>query len=111
MNDENQDIVFEIGYEGNVHVIHTHRFAYRNLMMLISDTIFPDYFGECGGQGRCGTCTIRILSGLQALPPNSRNEQSTLQKTGSDQNDIRLSCQLLIDESLHGMRIEILENY
>ena len=105
------DIVFEILYEGRLNKIETHLHAYRNLMMLIRDNLFPDYFGECGGQGRCGTCTVKIISNEHELKQKLRNEASTLQKYGIDEEDIRLSCQIFIDRDLHGLTIELLENY
>lgn len=47
----------------------------------------------CGGRGRCSTCRIRIVEGLEALPPPSAQEQATLRRIKAGP-DIRLACQL-----------------
>jgi adenylate cyclase len=47
----------------------------------------------CGGRGRCSTCRIRIVQGLDALPAPTAQELSTLTRIGAG-SDIRLACQL-----------------
>ena len=47
----------------------------------------------CGGRGRCSTCRIRVLGGLEALPPASPAEQAVLDRIGAEA-DVRLACQL-----------------
>ena len=47
----------------------------------------------CGGRGRCSTCRIRIIGGLDALPPPSPEEQAVLERIGAD-SGVRLACQL-----------------
>jgi adenylate cyclase len=47
----------------------------------------------CGGRGRCSTCRIRVLDGLDALPPASQGEQAVLDRIGAEV-DVRLACQL-----------------
>ena len=48
----------------------------------------------CGGQGRCGTCHVKILEGAEYLPAPSDLEQSTLEKLNSAP-DTRLACQVI----------------
>lgn len=31
--------------------VETYRGEYRNLMFLLKDKFYPEYFGECGGMG------------------------------------------------------------
>ena len=46
----------------------------------------------CGGRGRCSTCRVRVLEGLDALPPRSSEEARVLRRVGAEP-DIRLACQ------------------
>jgi adenylate cyclase len=46
----------------------------------------------CGGRGRCSTCRVRIVHGLDALPPPSEAEQRVLARVGAAP-DVRLACQ------------------
>ena len=87
--------------EGEVFTeVETFENEYRNLMVLISDKFFPEYFGECGGQGRCATCTM-IVEENMPLPIKSRNEEETLIKNAATNNK-RLSCQILITQNING---------
>jgi adenylate cyclase len=47
----------------------------------------------CGGRGRCTTCRIRVLRGVEILPPPSPSEQSALRRLGVGPS-VRLACQL-----------------
>ncbi len=47
----------------------------------------------CGGRGRCSTCRIRIVRGLELLPASSEAEQRVLRRVGAPPN-VRLACQL-----------------
>ena len=47
----------------------------------------------CGGRGRCSTCRIRVMSGLDAQPPPSAAERAVLARVGADMHT-RLACQL-----------------
>ncbi len=48
----------------------------------------------CGGKGRCGTCKVRIISGIEALPIATEIEQKTLDKIDASP-DTRLACQVI----------------
>jgi 2Fe-2S ferredoxin len=95
-------------YEGDAYELETYEGEYRNLMMLIFDRIYTEEFGECKGMGRCGTCMVEILSDHPALGSLERNEESTIRKITTPRKDIRLSCQLLIDSGLQGLKVKIL---
>ncbi|MFO1271689.1 MAG: 2Fe-2S iron-sulfur cluster-binding protein [Rubrivivax sp.] len=51
------------------------------------------HLAVCGGQGRCSTCRVRVVEGLEALPPPSEVERRTLARIGAGP-DVRLACQL-----------------
>jgi adenylate cyclase len=46
----------------------------------------------CGGRGRCSTCRVRIVRGLDPLPPASEAERRVLARVGAAP-DVRLACQ------------------
>lgn len=88
--------------------LHTYPGEYRNLMLLLFDQVYYDDFGECKGMGRCGTCIVEMTATTSALPPRDRNENTTLTKLGATDPALRLSCQLLIDASLHNSTITLI---
>jgi adenylate cyclase len=47
----------------------------------------------CGGRGRCSTCRVRIVRGLNSLPAASAEELVVLKRVGAAPN-VRLACQL-----------------
>ena len=47
----------------------------------------------CGGRGRCTTCRIRVLRGLDALPPPEPSERVALARLRAGPS-VRLACQL-----------------
>jgi adenylate cyclase len=47
----------------------------------------------CGGRGRCSTCRVRVMRGLEELPPASAAELSVLTRVHAPPN-VRLACQL-----------------
>ena len=53
----------------------------------------------CGGRGRCSTCRIRVVRGLDSLPSPKPAEIRVLQRVGAPPN-VRLACQLRPTENL-----------
>ena len=47
----------------------------------------------CGGRARCSTCRVRVLLGLDRLPPQAPVEARVLAHLGADRA-VRLACQL-----------------
>ena len=47
----------------------------------------------CGGRGRCSTCRVRVLQGMESLSPASNDEVNVLDHIGAPPN-VRLGCQL-----------------
>ena len=47
----------------------------------------------CGGRGRCSTCRVRIVRGLDTVPAASEAERRVLRRVGAPP-DVRLACQL-----------------
>jgi len=46
----------------------------------------------CGGRGRCSTCRVRVIAGLEDLPPPSSAERRVLDRVGAPPG-VRLACQ------------------
>ena len=78
-------------------------------MMLIYDKLYPDDFGDCRGMGKCGTCLIEILDCKASPTFMDRNEEATRKRHHIYNENIRLACQILIDEQLDGIKIKVLE--
>ena len=107
MQNRSSVIVIKVILGDQEYELNTFRGEYRNLMMLIFDKLYTDDFGECKGIGRCGTCLIEILESENKLSEPERNENTTLIKTGVTNPDIRLACQLMVDESLNSLKIKL----
>jgi adenylate cyclase len=45
----------------------------------------------CGGRARCSTCRVKVVEGLEALPPPDDLERATLERIGAPA-DVRLAC-------------------
>lgn len=68
--------------------------AARGLTLLeISRLNRVPHASVCGGRARCSTCRVRVLQGLESLPPASEAEMQVLRRVGSPFN-VRLACQL-----------------
>lgn len=105
----NRDINFTILYKEEKIEVSAYEGEFRNLMVLINEKIYVEDFGECKGIGRCGTCLI-VAEGLDnSLSPIERNEKSTLQKCTAPYKNLRLSCQVMINEGLQNATIKIVE--
>lgn len=68
--------------------------ATRGLSVLeISRANRVPHASVCGGRARCSTCRVRVVEGLEDLPPASDLEQLVLRRVGAPAN-VRLACQL-----------------
>lgn len=108
INKNDNDILVTVDYDGQLYEIHTYPNEYRSLMMLIYDKISPEAFGECLGMGRCGTCLVEVIDKQHEPTAYERNEDVNLARTGISGENIRLSCQLMIDENLDGLIVKVL---
>ena len=79
-------------------------------MTLLKDKIYIEDFGQCGGMGRCGTCSVTI-SGLPDNAATNTNERNTLSKMGVANPAIRLSCHIEVNENLKNATVQVLDNF
>ena len=111
MNSGKDIITIKVVYDEAEYELKTFTGEYRNLMMLIYDRIYVEFFGDCKGMGRCGTCMIKILDNDTLLPASDRNEAATLTKSGIVTEGIRLSCQIMVDHLLDNTTVIIHQEY
>lgn len=102
-------ICLTVLYSSEEYKLQTYAGEYRDLKCLIQDRLFTDDFGQCGGMGRCGTCIVRI-GGLGEVPRLLRNEATTLGRIAPGVDNIRLACQIPVDDNLSNLTITIIEN-
>lgn len=63
----------------------------------------------CGGEMACGTCAVRVADGWSdRLPPQSDLERGLLEGLGVDGDGVRLSCQIVLADELHGLEFAVL---
>lgn len=105
---DREKITFQIIHSHEETEVQTHEGEYRNLMSLINDKIFVEDFGECKGIGRCGTCLV-IINAKNMLCPIDRNEKTTLDKCVIIHPQMRLACQIMIQDYLKDAFITIVE--
>ena len=109
MDQHERNIIFTLNYFDEEISIETYEGEFRNLMVLINEKIYVEDFGECKGIGRCGTCLVEV-DGLDASASEmERNEKSTLAKCALKKENLRLSCQVMINSALKNATIKIVE--
>jgi 2Fe-2S ferredoxin len=96
-------------YDGETYELWTYANEYRSLMMLIYDRVYTDGFGECLGMGKCATCLVEIIKSNPQLTFYERNERTTLFKYEHTGKNVRLSCQIMIDEFIDGLQAKVLQ--
>jgi ferredoxin len=69
----------------------------RKLVLAIEDAGI-DIMHRCGGNARCTTCRVQVISGEPG--PMEELEQARLAREGSLGPDIRLSCQIHVNDDL-----------
>ncbi len=68
--------------------------AHRGLSLLeVSRINRIPHASVCGGRARCSTCRVRVVEGLEDLPPASETEVKVLKRVAAPAN-VRLACQL-----------------
>jgi 2Fe-2S ferredoxin len=107
MDSRHKDIHVKVLLGDEEYMLETYTNEYRNLMMLLYDKMYIEDFGECKGMGRCGTCVVEILESTNNMSCTVRNEEATLKKTGVANTNIRLSCQILLNDDLKNVIIRI----
>lgn len=86
MNTKN-DIKFSLSYRDEERQIETFTHEFSDLRELIMDKFNLDFFGECGGVGRCVTCLVVL---------------------NYDKQTEEFACQIPLDQLLNGCKIKVI---
>ena len=76
-----------------------------NLMEVCKGSELP-VEGTCGGMALCASCHVYVLSDHD-LPEQSDAELDMLDQAFFVKDNSRLGCQLRINDSLHGLIVEL----
>lgn len=77
------------------------------VMEIIRDYGLP-IKAECGGACACATCHVYVDEPwIDRLPPMREEEQDMLDEAFNVEDSSRLSCQLIMDESLDGLALRL----
>lgn len=77
------------------------------VMEIIKDAGLP-IKAECGGCASCATCHVYVDERwLDKLYPMRDDEQDLLDTAPDVRDNSRLSCQILMDENLDGLRVTL----
>jgi 2Fe-2S ferredoxin len=77
------------------------------VMEIIRDYGLP-IKAECGGACACATCHVYVDEDwLDKLPPMREDEEDMLDEAYDPRDNSRLSCQLIMNESLDGLRVTL----
>ena len=97
--------VIVVDMEGVEH--HLEGVAGWRLMEVIRDYGLP-IKAECGGACSCATCHIYVDVAYGATLPQMREEElERLDEAFEVRPNSRLSCQIIIDESMNGLRVQL----
>lgn len=72
----------------------------------------PGIVGECGGNAMCATCHVYVREEyVDRLPDMEEDEDEMLDSAAATRTKLsRLSCQLIVDDSLDGMVVDLPES-
>ncbi|MCL4678497.1 MAG: 2Fe-2S iron-sulfur cluster binding domain-containing protein [Alphaproteobacteria bacterium] len=66
---------------------------------------------ECGGACACATCHVYVdPEWFARLPEKRQGEEEKLDEAFALQKTSRLSCQIILDESMDGLRVRLAPN-
>jgi ferredoxin, 2Fe-2S len=79
-----------------------------SVMEIIRDAGFDEVLALCGGTCSCATCHVHIDElHFERLQPVSNDENDLLSGSDYRTTTSRLSCQIIWDDSLNGLRATI----
>jgi 2Fe-2S ferredoxin len=82
-----------------------------SVMQVATGAGLPGIVAECGGSAMCATCHVYVdPAWVDRLPAPLGNELEMLECTAAERlPNSRLSCQIKIDASLHGLLVRLPE--
>ena len=78
------------------------------LMEALRDAGIDELLALCGGCCSCATCHVHVDPAFAGrVPPMSEDENDLLDTSSHRDATSRLSCQIILDETLEGLRVSI----
>ncbi len=66
---------------------------------------------ECGGACSCATCHVYVdEQWADKIPPKKEDEDEMLDEAFDIRDNSRLSCQIILDETLDGLKLTLANN-
>ncbi len=82
----------------------------QTIMEAATSNLVPGIDADCGGECSCATCHVLISADWQAkLSPRSDTEESMLDLNPDRTDESRLSCQIVMSDSLDGIVVNLPE--
>lgn len=79
-----------------------------SLMRVAANHLVPGLVGECGGTMACATCHAYVEEPWASMvAPASEQERAMLEGCIETRPSSRLTCQIMLDQSLDGIVVEI----
>lgn len=92
--------------DGREHTVHVEEG--QNLMQAALDNRVPGIAGDCGGFCICATCHAYVDPAWRHVAgQRSDDEQAILMANAYLQENSRLTCQMLMSETLAGIRLNL----
>jgi ferredoxin-2, mitochondrial len=63
--------------------------------------------GTCDGQMACATCHVIVTAGFDRLPPASVEEEDMLDLAPGARRTSRLSCQVVLAQTMDGLAVRV----
>ena len=80
----------------------------RSVMEAIREEGVDELLALCGGCCSCATCHVYVDEIFKdLLPPMSQDEDDLLDSSAARAPNSRLSCQIMLDDPLDGLRVRI----
>ena len=99
--------IYVIDLEGKEHALEAVE-GWR-VMEIIREYGLP-IKAECGGACACATCHVYVDEGwVNKIPPMREDEEEMLDEAFEVQENSRLSCQIILDEPLDGLKVTLVE--
>ena len=78
------------------------------VMEVIRDNGFDELLALCGGCCSCATCHVHVDPDfMDTLPKMDEDEDDLLDSSDHRTENSRLSCQITVEDSLDGLRVQI----
>ena len=79
-----------------------------SVMEAIRESGFDDEFAICGGCCSCGTCHVHVdAAWVEKVGPPNADEADLLDSFDHRQPNSRLSCQIVFEAELDGLKVRI----